>query len=47
MVGATIAATAFHMTGSNYVATFALSALPAACALAIVYWVLNPPSPPR
>lgn len=45
MVGATIAATAFFLSGSNYIATFALSALPAATALAVVFWVRCPPCP--
>jgi MFS family permease len=36
MVGASIAAATFRLSGSNYIATFALSAIPAAVALVVV-----------
>ena len=36
MVGASIAAATFKLSGSNYIATFALSAIPAAVALLVV-----------
>ena len=36
MVGASIAASTFRLTGSNYIATFALSAVPAVIAFLVV-----------
>ncbi len=36
MVGASIAAATFKLSGSNYIATFALSAIPAVIALCVV-----------
>lgn len=36
MVGASIAAFTFRLTGSNYIATFALSSVPALVALMVV-----------
>lgn len=44
LVGATIAATTFKLSGSNFIMTFALSALPAATALAVVFWVRPSPT---
>lgn len=44
IVGATIAAATFRLSGSNYIATFALSAIPAAVALLVVTVVGSSPS---